>query len=96
MNTQKTFTTTDLNKLCKRVEKLTDWNQHTEARKVICKRLGYLDLCNQLDIIDAFHNKIGYLTEDLSNERLSITKAMFMRVYSDCADCVTNRLKACL
>ena len=81
MKTRITFD--GLNELCIKIEKLTDLNNHTEAKKIVCSAFGYTDLHTLLCEIEKLHNKAGSLSSELCAIRSKIGELMLEKIKSD-------------
>ena len=53
----------------KEIRKLTDTNAHGEAYALAARALDLSEIAEKLDAINIQHQKIGFLTWNLSNQR---------------------------
>lgn len=83
----------ELDNLCKKVAELTDCNDHTGAKKVVCGFLGYEDLHAVLCEIEKLHDKDGYLSPELSAIRRKIGEVMLRNIQSDYCTKVYESIK---
>lgn len=67
-------------KVIKKIAKLTDFNNHNEARLTIAKQLNDKKLINAFEEIGEKQEKIGHLPDDLSKEQDKFTKQMLKQV----------------
>ena len=91
MKTRITFD--GLNELCIKIEKLTDLNNHTEAKKIVCSFFGYTDLHTLLCEIEKLHNKSGSLSSELCAIRSKIGELMLEKIKSDYPEIVYISIK---
>ena len=91
MKTRITFD--GLNELCIKIEKLTDLNNHTEAKKIVCSFFGYTDLHTLLCEIEKLHNKAGSLSSELCTVRSKIGELMLEKIKSDYPEIVYMNIK---
>lgn len=89
----KEITTSELNDLCKKVRHLTDINDHTGAKKIVCAKLGYEDLHAVLCEVERLHDISGSLSIELSAIRRKIGKVMLKNIYSDYCENVYQSIK---
>lgn len=83
----KEITSVELAELCKKLSELTDQNDHTGAKKLVCAKLGYEDLHAVLCEVERLHNIAGSLSTELSSIRRKIGEVMLKNIYSDyCAN----------
>ena len=82
-----------LKNLCSQIETLTDCNNHTEAKKIVCGFLGYEDLHAILCEVEKLHDKAGYLSPELGSIRRKIGEVMLKNIYSDYCESVYTAIK---
>ena len=69
-----TEATSPVEKLAKKIAKLTDENDHTGSWIALAKHLGEDELVDKLKDLKARHNKAGHLTDELSTEKEKLKK----------------------
>jgi len=89
----KTINESELNKLCEKIEKLTDRNAHTEAKIIVCKVFGYFELAILLLEINRLHNSNGWLTVELGYMRTKIHKIMLEKIRAEYGEEVYKRIR---
>lgn len=82
-----------LQNLCSQIKELTDSNNHTEAKKIVCGFLGYDDLHAVLCEVEKLHDKAGSLSPELQAIRRKIGEVMLRNIYSDYCASVYNAIK---
>ncbi len=71
------------NKTISRWAELTDNNCHTLVKIEIAKYFGFDTYQKILELIDAEHDRIGYIASYLSQIRLIIGEAMMERIHDE-------------
>jgi hypothetical protein len=73
-----------INDICKKIEDLTNINNHTEALITACNIYsGNLqEIKKALEAVKVIHNYYGFLTEDLKNTRNRISTNLFIELDS--------------
>lgn len=66
-------------KLVDKIADATDRNQHTISVILLAQYLKETDIVDELKAIDKEHNKVGYLTKDLSNKRNKLSDEIFTK-----------------
>jgi hypothetical protein len=82
-----------LENLCKKIEHLTDINDHTGALKVFCGMCGYEDLCLVLDEVKRLHDLAGRMSSELLQVRRKIHEIAMKNLYSDYSSFVYESIK---
>lgn len=72
-----------LNRAVTKAYRLTDENQHTEARRTFAKLFKYDDLVKRYDDLNKEHLKAGHLTSELRDVRQAIDETMEARIKRD-------------
>lgn len=88
------MTEKQLSVLCNKIAKLTDYNQHTDAKLIVCKELKYTELAEMLVEIDRLHQLNGHLTNDLSCMRSKIHQMMMAKIKSEYTEEIYLRIKS--
>lgn len=70
--------------ICKKIEDLTNINNHTEALITACQVSGgnLHNIKKALEAVKILHNYYGFLTEDLKNIRNRISTNLFIELDS--------------
>ena len=71
------------NEIKKEYERLTDWNEHGEAIKLICQYYKRNDLVEKMEHINALHLLYGNLTKPLGIMRDEIWEEVAESFYKD-------------
>lgn len=87
------ITDAQLKNLCADIAELTDNNQHTQAKKIVCGLLGYDDLHSILCEVEKQHDKTGYLTNEMGAIRRKIGEVMLRNIQSDYCSRVYESIK---
>ena len=87
------ITNEQLTELCAKIAELTDTNQHTEAKKIVCGLLGYEDLHAILCEIDRLHDISGSLSSELGSIRREVGRIMLRNIQSDYCTKVYEAIK---
>ena len=72
--------------------RLTDRNDHTEARKTFAKLFKYDDLAKRYDEVEKLHMEAGHLTKDLSDMRNAIDETLEARIKKDYGEDVLRQV----
>lgn len=88
------MTKKQLSELCNRVANLTNSNNHTDAKIIVCKELKYNELAEMLEEIDRLHQINGHLTNDLSCMRFKIHQMMMNKIKSEYTDDIYRRIES--
>ena len=91
MRTQ--ITDEELKDLCSEIRELTDCNNHTKAKKIVCGFLGYEDLHAILCEVENLHDKAGSLSTELQSIRRKIGEVMLRNIYADYCQGVYDEIK---
>ena len=87
------FTNEELDNLCSKIKELTDCNNHTEAKKIVCGFLGYEDLHAILCEIEKLHDKVGSLSSELQSIRRKVGEVMLRNIHSNYCQSVYDAIK---
>lgn len=79
----KTISSRSLSRAVNRAAELTDWNNHTEARRTFAKAFKYDDLNERYKALDRDHRSLGHLSKELYERRTAIDDDLFGRIRSE-------------
>ena len=68
----------------KKVAAATDCNDHTEARIIIAKYFEFGSQLEELQSIESIQNRLGFMPQELINERTAVTKKMMNLIVAKC------------
>ena len=81
-----------LNRAVKKAYDLTNWNDHTGARRTMAKFFKYDDLVKRYDEVSKLHEEAGSLTSELRDVRDAIDETMDFRIRRDYGEDVLKQV----
>ena len=69
-----------------KIERLTDRNNHNEARRILAVAMGNKKLAKAYAAIEDLNMALGHLPSELSKLRLKLDKELFKHSYSTYSD----------
>ena len=91
--TQRAIDNNKLNRAIRTAARMTDWNDHTGARRTYSKLFGYDDLTARYDELSRLHMEAGHLTSDLRDVRDAIDETMYGRIRRDYGEDMLRRIE---